>query len=89
MNPAIGVRKFTMYGAMCSALLLAAAFTALPVTVARADEPNTASCDNAPKPGAEYLSDQCNWAGLEAATDPARQQHQTTPYQDEGSRPGM
>jgi len=89
MSTEIGVRKFTIYGSMCSALLLATAFTTLPVTAARADAPNAASCDNAPKPGAEYLSDQCDWAGLEAATVPAGQQHQTTPHQDEDSRPGM
>lgn len=89
MNTEIGVRKFTVYGAMCSALLLATAFTALTVTAARADAPNAASCDNAPKPGAEYLSDQCDWAGLEAAIAQAGQQRQAAPRQDEQPRPGM
>lgn len=87
MSTETRVRKFTRYGAISAALLLAAGSATLLGIPARADSLTAGSCDNAPKTGAEYLSDLCNWRTLEATTENAGQQRQTPPRQGQGPQP--
>ena len=71
MSTEARARNFTRYGAISAALLLAAGSITLLGVPACADPPAAGSCDNAPKEGAEYLSDPCDWRALERAIESA------------------
>jgi hypothetical protein len=87
MSAETRARKFVRQGAMSAALLLAAGCsTTLAVMPACADALTAAACDNAPKPGAEYLSDRCGWSALETRTDDADRQREQGPPHDQVSR---
>ena len=74
MSTEARARNFTRYGAISAALLLAAGSITLLGVPAYADPPAAGSCDNAPKEGAEYLSDPCDWRALEGGIESAGQQ---------------
>ena len=65
MNTQAHARKLVRYGALSAALLLAAGSGPFFGVSARAESLTAQSCDNAPKTGAEFLSDQCDWKALE------------------------
>jgi hypothetical protein len=79
------VRKFGRYSLVSIALLGTIASTAVLNAPAYAGAPTELSCGNAPKPGAEFLTDTCAWANLRAseqmepwnnAASPTSQDHQ-------------
>ena len=66
MNTQTHACKFARYGAISAVLLLVAGSAPFVAMSARADSLTAQSCDNAPKTGAEFLSDPCDWKALES-----------------------